>query len=163
MTAVRPVPDRSLGNSNWDAASWFRSYERMFKSCSCQLICRFITNNVLLTWHPYQLDWWQSQTSFEVIWCLPRALVATWLSRGQIWKHGLQPRSSVLVKHIIYNVIVSTAWSSFCFYSDSGQFVDCGLSCSHCLQIAVMSSYWKFMTRSLYVLHILIKKWKDGI
>jgi hypothetical protein len=25
-------------------------------------------------------DWWQSQTSFEVIWCLPSALTAAWLS-----------------------------------------------------------------------------------
>jgi hypothetical protein len=25
-------------------------------------------------------DWWQSQTSFEVIWCLPSALIAAWLS-----------------------------------------------------------------------------------
>jgi hypothetical protein len=32
MISVSPVPDRFLGNSNWDAASWFCSYERMFRS-----------------------------------------------------------------------------------------------------------------------------------
>jgi hypothetical protein len=25
--------------------------------------------------------WWQSQTNFELIWCLPSALSAAWLSR----------------------------------------------------------------------------------
>jgi hypothetical protein len=30
--------------------------ERVFRSCSCQLICRFITNNTLMTWHPYKLN-----------------------------------------------------------------------------------------------------------
>jgi hypothetical protein len=28
----------------------------MFRSCSCQLICHFITNNTLMTWHPYHLN-----------------------------------------------------------------------------------------------------------
>jgi hypothetical protein len=53
--STSPVPDRFLGNSNSDAASWFRSYERMFRSRSCQLICRFIPNNTLMPRHPYQL------------------------------------------------------------------------------------------------------------
>jgi hypothetical protein len=32
MISVSPVPDRFFGNFNWDTASWFRSYERMFRS-----------------------------------------------------------------------------------------------------------------------------------
>jgi hypothetical protein len=28
----------------------------MFTSRSCQLICRFITSNTLMTWHPHQLN-----------------------------------------------------------------------------------------------------------
>jgi hypothetical protein len=56
MIPVCPVPDRFLGSFNWDAASWFRSYERIFRSFSCQLICRFITVNTLMTWNPYQLN-----------------------------------------------------------------------------------------------------------
>jgi hypothetical protein len=55
MFPAHPVPDRFLGNSNRDAASWFRSYERMIRSRFSQLICRFITNNALMAWHPYQL------------------------------------------------------------------------------------------------------------
>jgi hypothetical protein len=35
---------------------WFRSCERMFRSCSCQLNCNFITHDILMTWHPYQLN-----------------------------------------------------------------------------------------------------------
>jgi hypothetical protein len=42
----------------------------------CQLICCFVSSNALMPWHPYQLypvmsgqlhDWWQSQTSFEMV------------------------------------------------------------------------------------------------
>jgi hypothetical protein len=90
MISVRPVPDRFLGNCNWDAASWFRSRERMFRSCSCQLICPFITKNTLMTWHPYQLNsvmfgqLYEGLVAvadkFEVIWCLPSALIVAWLS-----------------------------------------------------------------------------------
>jgi hypothetical protein len=36
--------------------SRFRSCERMFRSRSCQLICRFITNNTLMTYYPYRLN-----------------------------------------------------------------------------------------------------------
>jgi hypothetical protein len=32
--SVRAVLDCSLGNSDWDATGWFRSCERMFRSCS---------------------------------------------------------------------------------------------------------------------------------
>ncbi|PNF30917.1 Allatostatin-A receptor, partial [Cryptotermes secundus] len=32
------------------------SYERMFKSRSCQLICGFIPYNTLMTWYPHQLN-----------------------------------------------------------------------------------------------------------
>jgi hypothetical protein len=39
VISTRPVPDLFLGNSNLDAASWFKSYERMLRSCYCQLIC----------------------------------------------------------------------------------------------------------------------------
>jgi hypothetical protein len=47
---------------------------------------RFITSNTLMTWYPISWtllclamcmrDWWQSQASSEVIWCLPSALIA---------------------------------------------------------------------------------------
>jgi hypothetical protein len=76
-------------NSNWDAANWIRFYEWMFRSYSCQLICLFITNNTwpgthiswtLLCLASSMRDWWQSQTSSEVIWWLPSGLIAAWLS-----------------------------------------------------------------------------------
>jgi hypothetical protein len=28
----------------------------MFRSCCCQLICHFITHDILMTWHSYQLN-----------------------------------------------------------------------------------------------------------
>jgi hypothetical protein len=56
MISVSSVPSRFLGNPNWDAASWIRSYEWVFRSRFCQLICRFISNNALMPWHLYQLN-----------------------------------------------------------------------------------------------------------
>jgi hypothetical protein len=56
MVSVCPVPDSLLGNSCWNAASWFRSYQRTLRSQFCQLIGNFITFNTLVTWHPYQLS-----------------------------------------------------------------------------------------------------------
>jgi hypothetical protein len=38
----------------------------------------------LLCLASFMRDWWQSQTSFEVIWCWPSALIVTWLS-DRIW------------------------------------------------------------------------------
>jgi hypothetical protein len=55
----------------------------MFRSCSYQLICSF------MTWHPYQLNsvmfgqLYEGLVAvpdhFEVIWYLPSALIAAWL------------------------------------------------------------------------------------
>jgi hypothetical protein len=42
----------------------------MFRSCSCQLICCFITNNTLMTWHPYQLNSVMSGQLYEGFMCL---------------------------------------------------------------------------------------------
>jgi hypothetical protein len=62
----------------------------MFRSCSCQLICRFITNNDQMTWHPYQLNpvvfsqlyegLVAVRNQFLVFCCLLIALIAAWLS-----------------------------------------------------------------------------------
>jgi hypothetical protein len=53
---ARPVLDRFLGNSDRDAASWFRSYEQMIRSSFCQLS---LTWDALpsLTWDALPFCW----------------------------------------------------------------------------------------------------------
>jgi hypothetical protein len=88
VISVRPIPDHFLGSPSLDAASWFRYYERMFRTRPCQLIWCLITSSTLGTHISWTLlflascmrEWWQSQTSFEVIWWLPSALITAWLS-----------------------------------------------------------------------------------
>jgi hypothetical protein len=56
-------------------ASWSAVSFPAIPSCpgthiSCTLLC--VASSVSV--------WWQSQTNFELIWCLPSALSAAWLS-----------------------------------------------------------------------------------
>jgi hypothetical protein len=37
----------------------------MFRPRSCQLICCFITNNTLMTWHPYQFGVFLRRVRFQ--------------------------------------------------------------------------------------------------
>jgi hypothetical protein len=56
MVSVSPVPDRFVGNPDWDAASSFRSYKPTLRSQFCQLVGSFFTNNTLVTRRIYQLN-----------------------------------------------------------------------------------------------------------
>jgi hypothetical protein len=45
-------------------------------------------------------DWWQYQTSFEVIWYLSSALIAAWLSdRIMIWSNSHYIASNYRIKN----------------------------------------------------------------